>query len=47
MESSGSHVVFDGRLFATGQLAATSTGVEGDAIDARQSGKHRDFGATI
>ena len=33
-----SHVILDGQLFATDRLAATTTGVKGDTIDAWYSG---------
>jgi hypothetical protein len=42
-----SHVILDGKLFATDRLAETTTSVKGDTIDAWYSGKHRDFGANI
>jgi hypothetical protein len=42
-----SHVVLDGKLFATDRLTETTTSVKGDTIDAWYSGKHRDFGANI
>ena len=42
-----SHVILDGKLFATDRLAETTTSVKGEAIDAWYSGKHRDFGANI
>jgi hypothetical protein len=42
-----SHVVLDGKLFATDRLAETTTSVKGETIDAWYSGKHRDFGANI
>jgi hypothetical protein len=42
-----SHVIVDGKLFATDRLAETTTSVKGDTIDAWYSGKHRDFGANI
>jgi hypothetical protein len=42
-----SHVILDGKLFATDRLAETTNGVKGETIDAWYSGKHRDFGANI
>lgn len=42
-----SHVILDGKLFATDRLAETTTSVKGETIDAWYSGKHRDFGANI
>jgi hypothetical protein len=42
-----SHVIVDGKLFATDRLAETTTSIKGDTIDAWYSGKHRDFGANI
>jgi hypothetical protein len=42
-----SHVILDGKLFATDRLGETTTSVTGDTIDAWYSGKHRDFGANI
>ena len=42
-----SHVILDGKLFATDRLAETTTSVKGEQIDAWYSGKHRDFGANI
>jgi hypothetical protein len=42
-----SHVILDGKLFATDRLAETTTSIKGDTIDAWYSGKHRDFGANI
>jgi hypothetical protein len=42
-----SHVILDGKLFATDRLAETATSVKGNPIDAWYSGKHRDFGANI
>jgi hypothetical protein len=42
-----SHVILDGKLFATDRLAETTSSVKGDLIDAWYSGKHRDFGANI
>lgn len=42
-----SHVILDGKLFATNRLAETTTSVKGKPIDAWYSGKHRDFGANI
>jgi DDE superfamily endonuclease len=42
-----SHVILDGKLFATDRLAETATSVKGKTIDAWYSGKHRDFGANI
>src|SRR5207248_9281245 len=42
-----SHVILDGKLFATDRLAETTTSVKGKTIDAWYSGKHRDFGANI
>jgi hypothetical protein len=42
-----SHVILDGKLFATDRLNETTTSVKGDTIDAWYSGKHRDFGANI
>jgi hypothetical protein len=42
-----SHVILDGKLFATDRLAETTTSVKGATIDAWYSGKHRDFGANI
>jgi DDE superfamily endonuclease len=42
-----SHVILDGKLFATDRLAETTTSVKGNTIDAWYSGKHRDFGANI
>jgi hypothetical protein len=42
-----SHVILDGKLFATDRLTETTTSVKGETIDAWYSGKHRDFGANI
>jgi hypothetical protein len=42
-----SHVILDGKLFATDRLAETTISVKGHPIDAWYSGKHRDFGANI
>ena len=42
-----SHVILDGKLFATDRLAETTTSVKGKTIDAWYSGKHRHFGANI
>ena len=42
-----SHVILDGKLFATDRLAETTTSVKGEQIDAWYCGKHRDFGANI
>jgi hypothetical protein len=42
-----SHVILDGKLFATDRLAETTTSVKGKQTDAWYSGKHRDFGANI
>jgi DDE superfamily endonuclease/Helix-turn-helix of DDE superfamily endonuclease len=42
-----SHVICDGKLFATDRLAETTTSVKGEVIDAWYSGKHRSFGANI
>jgi DDE superfamily endonuclease/Helix-turn-helix of DDE superfamily endonuclease len=42
-----SHVILDGKLFATDRLAETTTSVKGETIDAWYSGKHRAFGANI
>src|SRR5205814_1371928 len=42
-----SHVILDGKLFATDRLAETTTSVKGEQIHAWYSGKHRDFGANI
>jgi hypothetical protein len=42
-----SHVILDGKLFATDRMAETTTSVKGASIDAWYSGKHRDFGANI
>jgi len=42
-----SHVILDGKLFATDRLAETTTSVKGETIDAWYSGKHRNFGANI
>jgi len=42
-----SHVILDGKLFATDRLSETTTSVKGKTIDAWYSGKHRDFGANI
>jgi DDE superfamily endonuclease/Helix-turn-helix of DDE superfamily endonuclease len=42
-----SHIILDGKLFATDGLAETTTSVKGATIDAWYSGKHRDFGANI
>jgi hypothetical protein len=42
-----SHIILDGKLFATDRLAETTTSVKGATIDAWYSGKHRDFGANI
>jgi hypothetical protein len=42
-----SHVILDGKLFATDRLAETTTSVKGETIHAWYSGKHRDFGANI
>jgi hypothetical protein len=46
-EEGWSHVILDGKLFATDRLAETTTSVKGEQIDAWYSGKHRDFGANI
>ncbi len=42
-----SHVILDGKLFATDRLTETTTSVQGESLDAWYSGKHRDFGANI
>ncbi len=42
-----SHVILDGKLFATDRLAQTTTSVKGHTIDAWYCGKHHDFGANI
>jgi hypothetical protein len=42
-----SHVILDGKLFATDRLTETTTSVKGKTIDAWYSGKRRDFGANI
>jgi hypothetical protein len=42
-----SHVILDGKLFATDRLAETTVSVKGKTIDAWYSGKHREFGANI
>lgn len=42
-----SHVILDGKLFATDRLTETTTSVKGELIDAWYSGKHREFGANI
>ncbi|MBT8227523.1 MAG: IS5/IS1182 family transposase [Dactylosporangium sp.] len=42
-----SHVILDGKLFATDRLTETVTSVNGETIDAWYSGKHHDFGANI
>lgn len=42
-----SHVVLDGKLFATDRLTETTTSVKGKLIDAWYSGKHHEFGANI
>ena len=42
-----SHVILDGKLFATDRLSETTTSVKGKTIDAWYSGKHRDFAANI
>lgn len=42
-----SHVILDGKLFATDRLAETTTSVKGQSIDAWYSGKHRRPGANI
>lgn len=46
-EQGWSHVIVDGKLFATDRLAETTTSVKGKLIDAWYSGRHRDFGANI
>jgi hypothetical protein len=46
-EQGWSHVVLDGKLFATDRLAETTTSVKGTQIDTWYSGKHREFGANI
>ena len=46
-EQGWSHVILDGKLFATDRLSETVTSVKGNTIDAWYSGKHRDFGANI
>jgi len=42
-----SHVICDGKLFATDRLAETTTSVKGKTIDAWYSGKHHRPGANI
>jgi hypothetical protein len=42
-----SHVILDGKLFATDRLGETTTSVKGKTIDAWYPGKHHDFGANI
>jgi hypothetical protein len=42
-----SHVILDGKLFATDRVAETTSSVKGNTIDVWYSGKHRGFGANI
>lgn len=46
-EDGWSHVILDGKLFATDRLAETTTSVKGETIHAWYSGKHRRFGANV
>ncbi|MDI6101403.1 transposase family protein [Actinoplanes sp. NEAU-A12] len=41
------YVILDGKLFDGDRLTETTLSVQGETIDARYSGKHRDFGANI